>query len=163
MQNQQIIFGAKSYLEQSVILLEREKIIANQILLSKLWYVGQIYTIPKCIKKKTAKRIYKIYNFLWNNRKGVSRHLVKLSIWKDRLGIFDKDTQWSSLQINRIQGLLNPTNALRKDLMLQWLNLILKSKQGLTLFRQIQILSPARCKILQKQNNEEFFIQLFNA
>ena len=29
-----------------------KKIIINQILLSKLWYRGQIYTIPKYIKKK---------------------------------------------------------------------------------------------------------------
>ena len=30
---------------------ERKKRIVNQILLSILWYIGQIYTIPKFIKK----------------------------------------------------------------------------------------------------------------
>ena len=36
-----------------------------QILLSNLWYVGQIYTIPKCIWKKTEKK----ENLLWSNKK----------------------------------------------------------------------------------------------
>ena len=29
-----------------------QRIIVNQILLSKLWYISQIYTIPKCTKRK---------------------------------------------------------------------------------------------------------------
>ena len=35
--------------------LRGKKIILNQILLSKLWYRGQIYTIPKYIKKEIEK------------------------------------------------------------------------------------------------------------
>ena len=46
--------------------LRGRKIIINQILLSKLWYIGQIYTIPKHIKKEIEKRIY---DFLWEGRK----------------------------------------------------------------------------------------------
>ena len=38
----------------------------DQFVLSKLWYIVQIYTIPKYIKKEIEKRIY---NFLWNNKK----------------------------------------------------------------------------------------------
>ena len=36
-----------------------KKIIINQILLSKLWYIGQIYTIAKYTKRETEKIIYK--------------------------------------------------------------------------------------------------------
>ena len=50
------------------------------ILLSELWYIRQIYTIPKYIKKQIDKRI----------RPPI--HLVQLSIWKGGLGILDIDT-----------------------------------------------------------------------
>ena len=43
------------------------------------------------------------------------------------------------------------------------INLILNSNQVLALFRQKQILRYNRHKNLQKQNNEDFFIQLLNA
>ena len=46
--------------------------------------------------------------------------------------------------------------------MLYRLNLILSSNEGLTFFRQKQILKSNRNKSLQKQNNEDFFIQLLN-
>ena len=54
------------------------------------------------------------------------------------LDILDIDTQLNSPKIKLIQKLLNPTNALWKDLMLYWLNidLILKSNHVLGLFRQ---------------------------
>ena len=39
----------KSYLEQDAALFERKKLTVNQIFSSKLWYIGQIYTIPKYI------------------------------------------------------------------------------------------------------------------
>ena len=58
--------------------------------------------------------------------------------------------------------LLNPTNVLWEDLMLYWLKLILTSDQGLTFSRQKQILRSSHKK-LQKQNNEDFFIQLLYA
>ena len=62
-------------------LWEEKKIIVNQILLSKLWYIGQIYTIPKFIKKKIEKTI------------------AQLSIWKSGLGILNIDTQLNSLEL----------------------------------------------------------------
>ena len=43
------------------------------------------------------------------------------------------------------------------------MNLILSSNQGLALLRQKQILRSNRHKNLQRQNNEDFFIQLLNA
>ena len=45
--------------------LRGKNLIRNQILVSKLWCIGQIYTIPK-YQKRDQKRIY---NFLWNRKK----------------------------------------------------------------------------------------------
>ena len=56
-----------------------------------------------------------------------------------------------------------PTKAVWEDLILYRLNLILNSNQGLALFRQTQIFRSTRHKNFQKQNNEDFFIQLLNA
>ena len=89
--------------------LRGKKIIINQ-LLSKLWYIVQIYTIPKYIKKEIEKRIY---NFLRNNKKNQTSQTLRHS-----LDILDRDTQLNSLKIKLIQKLLNPTNALWKNLML---------------------------------------------
>ena len=47
--------------------------------------------------------------------------------------------------------------------MLYRLKLILNSYQGLAIFRQKQILKSTSPKNLQKQNNDEFFIQLLYA
>ena len=46
--------------------------------------------------------------------------------------------------------------------MLYQLNIILNYNQDLPLFRQKQILRSSSHKHLQKQNNEDFFIQLLN-
>ena len=54
--------------------MKKERIV-NQILLSKLRYIGQIYTIPKFINEKIEKTI------------------AQLSIWKCGLAILDIDTQ----------------------------------------------------------------------
>ena len=108
--------------------LRGRKLIINQILLSKLWHICQIYIIPKYFKKEIEKRIYE---FLWEGKKiHPHRHLLQLPIWKGGLGILNIDTQLNSLKVKWIQRLLHPTNALWKDLMLLWLNLILSSNYG---------------------------------
>ena len=89
----------------------------NQILLSKHWHIGQIYTIPKFIKEEIEKTIAQVSN----GRFG--------------LGILDKNTQLHSVELQWIQRLLNPTNALWKGFMLYSLNLKNNSNQGLCLFR----------------------------
>ena len=38
--------------------LRGKKLIINQVLLSKFWYIGQIYAVPKYIKKQIEKMIY---------------------------------------------------------------------------------------------------------
>ena len=123
-------------------------------LLSKLWYIIQIYNIPKYIKKE-------IENFLRNETKKKKQTSQTLT---PSLDILDIDTQLNSLKIKLIQKLLNPTNVLWKDLMLYWLNidLILNFYQSLARLRQKQILRYNWHKNLQKQNNEHFFIQLLN-
>ena len=47
----------------------------------KLWYIGQIYAVPKFIKEEIEKTI------------------AQLSIWKCGLGILDIDSQLSSLEL----------------------------------------------------------------
>ena len=79
------------------------------------------------------------------------------------LGILDIDKQLNYIKIKWIQSLLNLTDALWKDLMLYQLKFILNSDQSLALFRQKQIFRTTGHKNLQKQNNENFFIQLLNA
>ena len=58
---------------------EKERTV-NQILLYKLWLIGQIYTIPKFIKDEIEKII------------------AQLSIWKRGSSILDIDTQLISLE-----------------------------------------------------------------
>ena len=59
------------------LFLRSKKIFQNQILLSKLSYIDQIYTIPKYFKKE----IERIYDFLWSGKKIPPKHLAQLSIW----------------------------------------------------------------------------------
>ena len=76
------------YFEQSATLFGMKKKqknrIVNQILLPKLWYIGQIYTIPQFVKEEIEKTI------------------AQLSIWKCGLGILDIDTQLNSLGLKWI-------------------------------------------------------------
>ena len=45
--------------------LRGNKMIANEVLLSKLKYIDEIYTLPKYLKQETEI----IYNFLYNGKK----------------------------------------------------------------------------------------------
>ena len=100
-----------SYLKQNAALFERKKITKNQIFWSKLWYIGHIYTIPKCIWKKTEKRI--ISSEATKNKTSQAPSSAP-HIWKGGLGILDIDIQQNSVNIKWIQRLLNPTNMLQK-------------------------------------------------
>ena len=107
---------------RATLSLRGKKLITNQILLSKLWYIGQIYAVTKYIKKQIEKMIY---DFLWGGEKICPpRHLVQLPIWKGRLGILDIDIQLNALKIKWIQRLLNSDNAVWKKLILYQLNLM---------------------------------------
>ena len=125
---------AKTHIWNRVrLFLIGKNIIRNQILVSKLWYIGQIYTIPKYQKGNWKKNI----QFPLEQEKiQPVRHLAQLFISIGRLGILDIDTQLNYIKIKWIQRLLNFTNGLWEDLMLYWLKLILNSHQGLAFFRQ---------------------------
>ena len=96
-------------------------------------------------------------------KKQSPRHLVQLSIWTSGVDILDIETQLNSLKMKRIQRLLNPTNALWKNLTLYQLNLVLNYNQSLALFKEKQILWSTSHKHLQKQKNEDLLIKLLNA
>ena len=115
--------------------LRGKKIIVNQILLSKLWYIGQVYTIPKYIKKETGQNGKK-YDFPGTQ--------LNSPFGAGGPGFFDTYIELNSLKIRWSQSLLNPTNALWKDLILYRLNSVLNSNQGLPLFKQKQIVRSNR-------------------
>ena len=60
---------------------EKKKKKLNQIPIFKLWYIGQIYIIPKLIKEMIEKK------------KTKKKTIAQLSIWKCGLGVLDIDTQ----------------------------------------------------------------------
>ena len=62
------------------------------------------------------------------------RYLAQIVVWMIRLGILDIETQLNFLKIKWIQKLVNPTNALWRNLMLYQLNLVLNYNQELALF-----------------------------
>ena len=66
-----------------------KKRVVNQILLSKLRYIGPTYTISTFIKKE------------------IKETIAQLSIWKCGVGILDIDTQLNCLKLKWIQILYN--------------------------------------------------------
>ena len=58
--------------------------------------------------------------------------------------------------------IIKPHQCILERFMIYWLNLILKSDQGLFL-RQIQILRSTRYKNVQKQSNKDFYTRLLNS
>ena len=68
------------FLTEYISLWDEKKRTVNQILLYKLWLIGQIYTIPKFIKDEIEKII------------------AQLFIWKRGSSILDIDTQLISLE-----------------------------------------------------------------
>ena len=117
------------YLEQNAALFESNE--KNRE--SKLWYIGQINTVPKCIRMKIEKKYIQFsleQQDIWP-----PSHLTQLTIWKgvlDILDILEKIIQ----KLHGFQRLLNLTNALCEDFKLYQLNLIVNFNQGLAPFRQ---------------------------
>ena len=94
-------------------ILKGKKINVNQILLFKLWYIGQFYTISNASKRKFKK--YMIWSRT-GKKMQPCRHLAQLSIWIG--GLCTLESQSNSLKIKWILRLLIPTNTLWKHLML---------------------------------------------
>ena len=85
-----------------------------------------------------------LYYFKIYQQRLLKKTIAQLSIWKCGLDILDIDTQLNSLELKLIQTLLNSTIVLWKGLMLHRLNFKLNFNQGLSLFRQKQILRSTK-------------------
>ena len=71
-------------LNRARLSLRSKNIIRNQILVSKLWFIGQIYTIPKYQKRNWYKNI----QFPLEQEKiQPPGQWAQLSIWSGRIGI----------------------------------------------------------------------------
>ena len=86
------------------------------------------------------------------------RHLAKLSIWRDGLGIFDIDTQLNYIIKMHLKVIKSQQCSVERSHVV--LKLILNSDQGLTLFRQKQIVNYRSTSYKNLQKSEDFFIQL---
>ena len=114
--------------------LRGKNIIRNQILVSNVIHRPNLY-----YSKISIRKLKKEYTISYGGGKiQPPRHWAQLSICRGRLGILLFSLNY--LKIKWIQSLLNPTNALRKDLMLYWLKLIPNSDHNLAIFQQKQIL-----------------------
>ena len=76
---------------------------------------------------------------LEQEKKQPPRHLVKLPIWRDGLGISDIDTQLNYIIIMHLKVIKSQQCSVERSHVV--LKLILNSDQGLALFRQKQILT----------------------
>ena len=140
--------------------LRVENIITNQILVSKLWYLGQIYTIPKYQKGKW------IYSLFWNRKKynlldtelnspfgGQTRYFTIL----DRCAIKLYKNKMDSKFINSHQSSPERSHAVLTEI-----NPEFWSRPN-PFSTKTDYCRSTNHKNLQKQNNEDFFIQLLYA
>ena len=112
--------------------LRDKKIIVNQTLLSKLWYIGQIYTIPNILKWKLEE-----YTISSGTEKSMASQVSSSVLHLEGWTRYFKHEHSIKLSKNEINSkVINLTNALGKHLTLHRLNLIQNSNQGLPLFRQ---------------------------
>ena len=112
--------------------LRDKKIIVNQTLLSKLWYIGQIYTIPNILKWKLEE-----YTISSGTEKSMASQASSSVLHLEGWTRYFKHKHSIKLSKNEINSkVINLTNALGKHLTLHRLNLIQNSNQGLPLFRQ---------------------------
>ena len=112
--------------------LRDKKIIVNQTLLSKLWYIGQIYTIPNILKWQLEE-----YTISSGTEKSMASQVSSSVLHLEGWTRYFKHEHSIKLSKNEINSkVINLTNALGKHLILHRLNLIQNSNQGLPLFRQ---------------------------
>ena len=89
------------------------------------------------------------------------RHLAKLSIWSGGLGIFDIDPQLNYIIRMHLKVIKSQQCCVERSHVA--LKLILNSDQGLTRFRQKQILTGLLSHKKIYKISEDFFIQLLKA
>ena len=112
-----------------------KKMIINQVLLSKIWYLAYVTTPPK----KVINRINRmIYDFLWNYKKiRVSRNTITQPIQKGGLGILDLETQCDAIKNTLIKMLIRDKtkNKIWANLMVWHLDKYRSANQNLSVFK----------------------------
>ena len=112
------------------LFLRGKNIIRNQILVSKLWYIGQIYTIPKYQKGNWKKYI----QFSLKQEITTSWTLSSTPHLEGQASYFTVlDRHTIKLDKNKLDSKFTKSHqcSLKKGLMLYWLKLILNSDQDL--------------------------------
>ena len=94
---------------QRSLSLKGKTIIINTILLSKLWYIGNVFPIPKNLLTKINKIIFK---FLWNNKNSepVAQETLFLPRERGDLRILVPSIQSQALRIKFLLQLGNENN-----------------------------------------------------
>ena len=114
-----------------------KKLVINQIMLSKIWYMAYVETPPKMIIQEIKREIY---NFLWNFKK-VSVNMLTTMLWNFKkvrvnmltttmpiavggLAIIDIETQCKALHCSIVAKLIKdiPKNKVWTKLMLWHIN-----------------------------------------
>ena len=111
------------------------KLIINQVMLSKIWYLAYVETPPKHIIQD-IKRI--IYNFLWNFKKvRINMITTTMPIMIGGLGIIDIETQCKAIKCAVISKFLNDIQKQKAwaEIMLWHLNRFRNAKHGINLFK----------------------------
>ena len=95
--------------DQRNLSLKGKTIIINAVLLSKLWYVGNVFPVPKNLLTEINKIIFK---FLWNNKnlEPVARETLFLPRERGGLGILLPSIQSQALRIKFLLQLGNENN-----------------------------------------------------
>ena len=111
------------------------KLVINQIMLSKMWYLAYVETPPKFILQEIKREIY---NFLWNFKKiRVNMLTTTMPIAVGGLAIIDIETQCKALLCSIVVKFIRdiPKNKVWTELMLWHLNRFRKAHQGINTFK----------------------------
>ena len=111
------------------------KLIINQVMLSKIWYLAYVETPPKHIIQDIKRTIY---NFLWNFKKvRINMITTTMPIMIGGLGIIDIETQCKAIKCAVISKFLNDIQKQKAwaEIMLWHLNRFRNAKHGINLFK----------------------------
>lgn len=132
------------------------KLIINQVMLSKIWYLAYVETPPKHIIQDIK---ITVYNFLWNFRKiRINMVTTTMPVTTGGLRIIDIETQCKAIKCAVISELLNDLQQQKvwTEIMLWHLNRFRNAKQGINLFKTY---TPNT----NRPNQEQFYIDLLVA
>ena len=120
--------------KQPKLSLKGKRIIINQLILSKIWFLAQVIPVPQ---KVITDLEGLVLDFLWGGRQTrVRKQVLYLPIKQGGLGLIDITTKIQSLHLRWVGKLLD--NTLKgpwKILMIYQLNKLRKATQGASVFR----------------------------